>query len=79
MPTIEKTVYVDVDFGAEDFDNDELIEELEYRGYVIYKKEKDPRYDLEEIKWNIDRGNLKEALILLERELPALKGIARLN
>ena len=31
------------------------------------------------VEWHIRRGNLKEALILLERELPTLKGIARLN
>ncbi len=76
MPTFEQTVYVDVD--ADDFDDDDLIDELERRGYTVTK---DPAADASfvNVAWNIQRGNLKEALILLERELPELKGISRLN
>jgi|LakMenEpi03Aug12_release.lakeMendotaPanAssembly.Ray.scaffolds.fasta_scaffold03894_33 hypothetical protein len=76
MPTFEQTVYVDVD--ADDFDDDDLIDELERRGYTVTK---DPAADacFVDVAWHIERGNLKEALILLERELPELKGISRLN
>ena len=76
MPTFEQTVYVDVD--ADDFDDDDLIDELERRGYTVTK---DPAADacFVDVAWHIERGNLKEALILLERELPTLKGISRLN
>lgn len=76
MPTFEQTVYVDVD--ADDFDDDDLIDELERRGYTVTK---DPTADacFVDVAWHIERGNLKEALILLERELPELKGISRLN
>ena len=76
MPTYSQTVYVDVEM--DEFDDDDLIDELESRGYTVTK---DPAADacFVDVAWNIQRGNLKEALILLERELPELEGISRLN
>jgi hypothetical protein len=76
MAYFTQTVEVDVDL--DDFDDDEIIEYVESLGYTVTK---DPAADANftDVIWNIERGNLKEALILLERELPTLKGIARLN
>ena len=34
MPSICKTVDVDVDIDLDDFDDDELIEELDFHGYI---------------------------------------------
>ena len=76
MPSFSKTVCIDVDL--EDFDDDELVDELEDRGYTVTK---DPAVDtkLVNVFWHVQRGELKEALIHLEREFPKLKGISELN
>ena len=72
MPTFEQTVYVDVDFA--DLDEDDLIEELESRGFYVGKQEQ----DITEIELDWNRGAKKEALILLERKFPELIGISNL-
>lgn len=72
MPTFEQTVYVDVDFA--DLDEDDLIEELESRGFFVSKQEQ----DITEIELDWNRGDKKEALILLERKFPELIGISKL-
>lgn len=74
MATFTETVYVDVDLS--DFDEDEIIEHLEYKGYTVTKNpEKTDILAIEEY-WN--QGNRKEALILLERQFPELIGISKL-
>lgn len=72
MPTFEQTVYVDIDFA--DLDEDDLIEELESRGFYVGKEE--PDITSVEQYWN--QGNRKEALVLLERKFPELIGISNL-
>jgi hypothetical protein len=72
MPTFEQTVYVDVDL--DDFDEEDLIKELEDRGFYVGKEE--PDITSVEQYWN--RGDKKEALILLERKFPELRGISNL-
>lgn len=75
MATIETTVCVDVDL--ENFEDSELIEEMKYRGYHVSEK---PEIVSETVSveqyWN--RGDKKEALILLERKFPELIGISKL-
>jgi hypothetical protein len=40
MPTVSVDVgYVDVDVDLDDFDDDELADELEHRGYIVYHKD----------------------------------------
>lgn len=75
MPTFEQTVYVDVEM--DEFDDDDLVDELESRGYTVTK---DPVAEacFVDIEWHVQRGELKEALILLERQVPDLKGISGL-
>lgn len=76
MATFYRTVDVDVDL--DDFDDDEVVDYLEGRGYTVTKypiKE----VDYVDVEWHVQRGDLKEALILLERKIPELKGIASLN
>lgn len=74
MPTIEETVYIDVD--AEDFDDDELVEELKDRGYTVFKNlTQDEETDLCIVAWLLDLNKTEEALIQLERMLPQLKGL----
>ena len=72
--------YVNVDVNLREFDDDELIEELEDRGWDIpVKKDKshiiNANLAIDMIDW-FRRGNAKEALILLERIYPEMRGIS---
>lgn len=79
MPTFTKETWVevDVDVEAEDFDDEELIEELEDRGYKVINKNNLNKTDdnFELISWLLTLGKTEEALIQLERAIPSLKGI----
>jgi hypothetical protein len=73
--------YVSVDVNLREFDDAELIEELEDRGWVIPdKNHKEIMIDEENLEEDmIDwfrRGNAKEALIALERIYPEMRGIS---
>lgn len=65
--------YVDLADLA-DLDDDDLISELEYRGYKIAKSKIES--DLEDVIWHFKNNRLKEALIELERIEPELYGIS---
>lgn len=67
------TETVEIDIGLEEWDDSELIEELQARGYKV---EEEP--DLSEVAWRFRRGDVKEALILLERKVPELIGITKI-
>jgi hypothetical protein len=73
MPTFEQTVYVDVDFG--DLDEEDLIEEIESRGFFVVSEQ---QHDIIAVEYHWNRGDKKEALILLERKFPELIGISKL-
>lgn len=64
--------YVDIDVGLDEWDDEELIEEIKSRGYNVDDE------DLTEIEWRWRRGDKKEALILLEREFKWLSGLSDL-
>ena len=76
MAYFTQTVEVDVDI--DEFDDEEIIDYMECRGYTVTR---DPAADacFVDVAWHVQRGDLKEALILLERQVPELKGIAVLN
>ena len=74
MPTYSQTVYVDVELG--DFEDEDLAEELQSRGYMV--SEKNAELDIVSIEQYWNRGDKKEALILLERKFPELIGISKL-
>lgn len=77
MPIVSKYVEFDLD----DFNDDELIDELKLRGLHVkvseYEEEEKESLELlqEVIDW-YKRGNVKEALIQLERIIPDLYGIS---
>ena len=73
MPTFSQTVYVDVDF--DDLDEQDLIDELESRGFVVSEA---PQLDIVDIEQYWNRGDKKEALVLLERKFPELIGISKI-
>ena len=56
-----RTVEVEVDYNLEEFDDSELIEELEARGYFIFK-EKDALNDLYESYVLGDRTKFNKTL-----------------
>lgn len=76
MPTFEQTVYVDVDL--DDFDDEDLAKELQSRGYMVSEKNAELELDTVSVEQYWNRGDKKEALILLERKFPELIGIAKL-
>jgi hypothetical protein len=73
MPTVWKEVEFDVDL--DDFEDEELIDEIERRKYFVSEKEIDLLKFQDVIDW-YKRGNVKEALIQLERIIPELYGIS---
>ena len=74
MPTITETVYIDVE--ADEFDDDELIEALEDRGYTVFKGlTNDEQTELCKVAWLVELNKTEEALIMLERFFPMLRGI----
>lgn len=75
MPTFEQTVYVDVDL--DEFDEEDIVEHLEYMGYTVTKNPEEP-FEIISIEEYWNQGNRKEALILLERKFPELIGISKL-
>jgi hypothetical protein len=67
------TETVEIDVSLDDWEDQELIEELEARGYKVEEEE-----NLVEAFHYWSRGQKKEALILLEREFKWLRGISDL-
>lgn len=76
MATYSKTVYVDVDL--DDFEDEDLSEELQSRGYMVSEKNAELELDIVSIEQYWNRGDKKEALVLLERKFPELIGISKL-
>jgi hypothetical protein len=79
-----KEVWVDED-DLDNFDDDDLIEELESRGYLVEKNgyksvDADVRdvRDVRDVMWHFKNGRKKDALILLERIYPELYGLSKL-
>ena len=80
MPTFTKETWVevDIDVEADEFNDDELIEELEDRGYTVFKNlTREEETDLSLVAWLLDLNKTEEALIMLERMLPQLDGITQ--
>ena len=80
MPTFTKETWVevDIDVEADEFNDDELIEELEDRGYTVFKNlTREEETDLSTVAWLLDLNKTEEALIMLERMLPQLDGITQ--
>jgi hypothetical protein len=64
-------VYAEVDLA--DFDDEDLIKELRYRGYDI-----DLEPSMEDVIWRYRNGYIQDAMIILERIYPELYGISKL-
>ncbi len=67
------TETVEFDVSLSDWTDNDLLEEIRDRGYYVGGDT-----DLEAIEQYWNRGDKKEALILLEREYPALRGISEI-
>ena len=73
-----KEVWVD-DAEIEEFEDFDLIEELESRGYIVTKKENvHLDTEIEDVVWHFKSGRKKDALIVLERIYPELYGLSKL-
>lgn len=74
MPMITK--YIDLDL--DDFDDDNLIEEIESRGYkVLMKDQEDQHPEIQEAIWRYKNGYIEDAMVLLERRFPELYGLSK--
>lgn len=70
---------VDVDDILDELEDDVLIDALEYRGFSVFDYDPAMDYDTTNIQWHVERGDLKEALLEIERTFPELKGIVNLH
>lgn len=79
MPYVSTDVYVDLD----DLDDDELIDELEKRGFIVLSKDEKKHINalddgMDDVIWRFQRGYIEDAMILLERLYPDLYGMTKL-
>lgn len=67
------TTEVNIDVDLEDFKDDELIEELVSRGFMVLEEWEGHTFEatLDALR----QGRREEGLILLERAIPELKGL----
>lgn len=73
-----KEVWVD-EAEIEDFEDDDLINEIESRGYIVREKKEDHLdQEIEDVVWHFKSGRKKDALIVLERIYPELYGLSKL-
>jgi hypothetical protein len=74
MSTI--STYVDVDLS--DIDDDDMIEELEARGYkILMRDHEDQHPEIQEAIWRFKNGYLEDTVMLLERHFPELYGLSK--
>jgi|LauGreDrversion4_2_1035121.scaffolds.fasta_scaffold02508_18 hypothetical protein len=66
---------VEVEVDLDEFDDQELIDEVEARGFYVSE---DDQHDIIAIEYHWNRGDKKEALVLLERKFRELHGISQL-
>lgn len=75
-------VITDVEVELDDFDTDDLIEEIENRGFIVLSEEKKHINALDngmdDVIWRFQRGYIEDAMILLERLYPDLYGLTKL-
>lgn len=76
--TITKEIDVDVDVDLSDFEDEDLAEELEDRGYTVTETalKEIEEIDTETVVWLLSLNRIDDAMIALERAIPALKGIS---
>ena len=73
--------YMHVDIDLNDIDDEEMIDELENRGYVVTHSDEDDLFEkdefLSEMIWRYKNGYIEDAMLLLERRFPEMYGISK--
>jgi hypothetical protein len=74
--------YMHVDIDLNEVDDEEMIYELEDRGYtVVHSDDDDDPYEedgiLSEMIWRYKNGYIEDAMLLLERRFPEMYGISK--
>ena len=73
------TVYREVEVDLDEFEDDDLIDELEARGYKVFMEDQEDQHpEIQEMIWRFSRGHIEDAMILLERRFPEMYGISKL-
>lgn len=71
--------YVEIDL--DDVDDEEMIDELESRGYIVTHTSDDDGLQkndiLSEMIWRYKAGYIEDAMLLLERRFPEMYGISK--
>ena len=74
MTTVTK--YIELDIS--EIEDDELIDEIESRGYtVLMEDQEDQHPEIKEAIWRYKNGYIEDAVILLERRFPDLYGLSK--
>jgi hypothetical protein len=73
--------YMHVDIDLNEVDDEEMICELEDRGYTVIHSDDDDAYVeddyLCEMIWRYKNGYIEDAMLLLERRFPEMYGISK--
>jgi hypothetical protein len=72
--------YMHVDIDLNEVDDEEMIYELEDRGYTVVHSDDDPYEEdgiLSEMIWRYKNGYIEDAMLLLERRFPEMYGISK--
>jgi hypothetical protein len=73
--------YMHVDIDLNEVDDEEMIYELEDRGYTVIHSDDDDAYVeddyLCEMIWRYKNGYIEDAMLLLERRFPEMYGISK--
>lgn len=73
--------YMHVDIDLNEVDDEEMIYELEDRGYTVVHSDDDDPYEedgiLSEMIWRYKNGYIEDAMLLLERRFPEMYGISK--
>jgi len=71
--------YKYVEFDLNDVDDEEMIDEIEGRGYKVIPEDKEDEHPLlQEMIWRYKAGYIEDAMLLLERKFPEMYGISKL-
>lgn len=79
MAYVNRNVEVEVNVDLDDFSDEELSDEIVSRGFTVIKCGDLSPVEIElrdEIIWRFKNGYIEDAVILLERMIPELRGLS---
>jgi hypothetical protein len=81
---MSKRIYTEVEIDLDEFEDDDLIEEMESRGFHVtdenglsFDHPSNTEEMIQEMIWCYKNGKIEDAMILLERCFPEMYGIQK--